>query len=83
MERNLHPVRNLEEAFDCYGRDNLVPITFLKQVRFYLQNCIQPVLVYPKEGDESKLTYWFLKAETQYIKKMWDATKPTKEVSNG
>lgn len=59
MERNLHPVKTLEDAFNCYGRDNLVPITFLKQVKFYLQNEVQPVLVYPKEGDETRLTYWF------------------------
>ena len=78
MERNLHPVTNLEEAFDCYGKENLVPITFLKQVKFYIQNCVQPILVYPKEGDDTKLTYWFLKAETQYVKRMWDATKPVR-----
>ena len=63
MERNLHPVTNIEEAFECYGKENLVPITFLKQVKFYIQ----------------KLTYWFLKAETQYVKRMWDATKPKKD----
>ena len=79
MERNLHPVKTLEDAFNCYGRDNLVPITFLKQVKFCLQNEVQPILVYPKEGDETRLTYWFLKAETQYVKKQWDATKPQKD----
>ena len=79
MERNLHRVKTLEDAFNCYGRDNLVPITFLKQVKFYLQSEVQPVLVYPKEGDETRLTYWFLKAETQYVKKQWDATKPQKD----
>ena len=50
MEKFLHPVTNLEEAFDCYGKDNLVPITFLKQVKYYIQHCVQPILVYPKEG---------------------------------
>ena len=78
MEKFLHPVTNLEEAFDCYGKENLVPITFLKQVKYYIQRNVQPILVYPKEGDETKLTYWFLKAETQYVKRMWDETKPTK-----
>lgn len=73
---NIRPVKTLEEAKECYGEENLIPITFIKQVIFYAKLGVQPVLCWAKENDANRITYWYLKSETQFAKRKWDETKP-------
>ena len=68
--------KSLEEAITCYGRENLIPIDNLKQAIFYVQNGCQPRFIWEKEGQEGRVTFWFLKTETSYIYRQWMRTKP-------
>lgn len=69
----------LEEAIDCYGRDNLVPIDFIKQQLFFAKCGVQPKFIWEKEGQKGKLTAWYLKCETTYAFEKWNETKPNKQ----
>lgn len=73
---NIRPVKTLDEAKECYGEENLIPITFIKQVIFYSKLGVQPVLCWAKEDDDNRIAYWYLKSETQFAKRKWDETKP-------
>ena len=67
---------SLEEAIDCYGRENLIPIDNLKQAIFYIKHGCQPRFVWEKEKCPNKITFWFLKNETAYIYQKWLDTYP-------
>ncbi len=71
-------LETLQDVFDCYGRDNLVPIDLLKQVIFYTSKGVQPVFTCESEKKERKgqLVCWFLKSETQYVYKKWKENRP-------
>lgn len=62
---------SLEEAFDCYGRENLIPIDNIKQLIFYAKHGCQPRFIWEKEGTDGKITGWYLKSETNYVYKKW------------
>lgn len=70
--------KTLEEAKDCYGEDNLVPIDLIKQIIFYTQRGIQPVYICESERDDrkGKLVAWFLNSETQWVYKKWLENRP-------
>lgn len=74
--------KTLEEAFDCYGRENLVPINLIKQQIFYARHGCQPKFIWCKEDEPTKLTCWYLKSETTYVYKKWQENKPLNK-SNG
>lgn len=67
---------NLEEAFECYGRDNLIPIDLIRQQIFYAKHGVQPKFIWEKEGAPGKLTCWYLKSETNYVHKKWVENRP-------
>lgn len=62
---------NLDEAIECYGRENLIPIDNLHQVIFYTRNGCQPKFIFENETKPGKLSAWFLKNETSYVYKKW------------
>lgn len=66
----------LEEAICCYGRDNLIPISQIKQICFFAKCGCQPKFVWEKEDGSGHLTCWYLKSETQYAKGKWAALRP-------
>ena len=68
----------LQDVFDCYGKENLVPIDFLKQVIFYTSKGIQPVFTCESEKSKRKgqLVCWFLKSETQWAYQKWKENRP-------
>lgn len=68
----------LDEAIDCYGRENLVAVDNLKQIIFYTQNGCQPRFVFENEMKPGKITAWFLKSETAYVYKKWMENNPKK-----
>lgn len=71
----------LEEAIDCYGRENLIPIDNIKQQIFYAKNGCQPKFIWEKEGTDGRITCWFLKNETNYVYKKWLNNRPLPKTS--
>lgn len=69
--------KSLEEAIECYGRENLIAIDNLKQIIFYTAKGVQPKFVYENEVKPGKISAWFLKSETDYIYRLWLANRPT------
>lgn len=69
---------SLEEAIDCYGRENLIPIDCLTQILFYVKHGCQPKFIWEKEGSPNKMTCWFLKSETKFVYKKWIDNNPKK-----
>ena len=69
----------LEEAIECYGRENLIPIDNIKQSIFYVKNGCQPRFVWEKENNTGKVTFWFLKNETAFIYHKWLETYSNKK----
>ena len=72
-------LETLQDAFDCYGKENLVPIDLLKQIIFYTSKGVQPVFTCESEKEERKgqLVCWFLKSETQWVYKKWKENRRT------
>ena len=62
---------SLEEAIECYGRENLIPIDNIKQLIFYAKHGCQPRFIWEKEGSNGKITGWDLKSETNFVYKKW------------
>lgn len=62
---------SLDEAVECYGKENLVAIDCLKQQIFYVTHGVQPKFVWEKEGSPGKITFWFLKSDTDWVYKKW------------
>lgn len=66
----------LQDAIDCYGRENLVAIDNLSQIIFYTKNGCQPKFVFENEVKPGRITAWFLKNETNYVYKQWMDNAP-------
>lgn len=63
---------SLEEVFEAFGEDGVIPITYMPQIIFYLSNYkIQPVWTIPSETNEGKLAFYFIKAETKKPYEAW------------
>jgi hypothetical protein len=69
-------IKTLDDCFECYGKDNLVPISYIRQQLFYVRLGIQPVFMWESEKKEGQIVAWFLKSETHFAKKRWDETRP-------
>lgn len=67
---------SLDEAIECYGRENLIAIDTLSQIIFYTSHGCQPKFVFENETKPGKITCWFLKNETHFIYKKWLENKP-------
>lgn len=67
---------SLEEAIDCYGRENLVAIDSLHQIIYYTAHGCQPKFVFENENKPGKITCWFLKQETSFVYKKWMESDP-------
>lgn len=66
----------LEEAVDCYGRENLVAIDNIRQIIFYTSHGCQPKFVFEHETKSGKISAWFLKSETSFVYKKWLNNRP-------
>jgi len=77
FEMNKIQFETLDEVFECYGRENLIPIDYLPQIIFYTKFGCQPKFVFENEKKEGRLTCWFLKNESNFIHKKWlNANQP-------
>ena len=71
---------SFEEVVEAFGEDNLVVITFMPQIIFYLSNFnIQPVWTTPSEVNDNKLAFYFIKAETKKPYEAWQKRRLEKE----
>lgn len=68
---------SLDEAIECYGRENLIAIDCIKQIIFYTHHGCQPKFIFENEVKPGKIAAWFLKVETNYVYKKWLASMPT------
>lgn len=71
--------KTLNEAIECYGRENLIAIDTLKQIIFYTQHGCQPKFIFENEVKPGKISAWFLKDETSYVFKKWLDSYPKQE----
>ena len=71
---------SFDEVVEAFGEDNLVVITFMPQIIFYLSNFnIQPVWTTPSEVNDNKLAFYFIKAETKKPYEAWQRRRSEKE----
>lgn len=69
--------RSLDEAIECYGRENLIAIDNIKQILFYTSHGCQPKFVFENETKPGKISAWFLKSESNYVYQRWmDNARP-------
>lgn len=71
---------SFDEVVEAFGEDNLVAITFMPQIIFYLSNYnIQPVWTIPSDTNEGKVAFYFIKAETKKPYEAWQKRRLEKE----
>ena len=73
---------SLNEAIDCYGRENLIAIDNIKQIIFYTSYGRQPKFIYENEVKPGRISAWFLKDETNWVYKKWLNNKPNQSGDN-
>ena len=69
--------KSLDEAIECYGRENLIAIDCIKQIIFYIKHGCQPRFVWENEGKPRRITAWFLKDITYYVYRKWMNNRPS------
>lgn len=67
----------LNDAIECYGRENLIAIDCIKQIIFYTKHGCQPRFIFENETKPGRITAWFLKNETSYVYKKWLDSVPS------
>ena len=70
---------SLEEALECYGQNNLIPISNLHQIIFYTQHGCQPKFVFESDRKPGQIVCYFLRAESEWIYKRWLEEHPKKK----
>lgn len=75
--------KTLDDAVACYGKENLIPITNIKQICAYSRCGCQPKFVWEKEDGSGHLTCWYLKVETLYAQAKWAANRPQHKTEKG
>ena len=71
---------SFDEVVEAFGEDNLIAITFMPQIIFYLSNYnIQPVWTIPSDTNEGKVAFYFIKAETKKPYESWQKRRLEKE----
>lgn len=71
---------SFDEVVEAFGENNLVAITFMPQIIFYLSNYnIQPVWTIPSDTNKGKVAFYFIKAETKKPYEAWQKRRLEKE----
>lgn len=56
---------DLQDVYDCYGEENIIPITNLRQIIFYTSRFkVQPKWVDQSDRNEGHIVCYFHKGET-------------------
>ncbi len=67
----------LQEKIDEFGRENLIPIDFIKQ-QLFLCKARLSTCFYLGKGKSKRENYMLVfKKDTKFAKSEWDKTKPT------
>ena len=66
----------IEEAKECYGEGNLIPISQIKQILFYAKCGCQPKFIWESEKELGKIVGWYLRVETSFANKKWADNRP-------
>lgn len=69
---------SIEEVYECYGKDNIVPITNLRQVIFYTSKkySVQPKWIEESTKTEGHMCFYFHKGETAKCYTAWMENRP-------
>lgn len=71
---------SLDEVYEAFGKDGVIPITFMPQIIFYLSNYnIQPVWTTPSETNKGQVAFYFIKAETKKPYEAWQKRKEERD----
>ena len=67
---------SLQEVYDCYGEENIIPITNLKQIIFYTSKfSVQPKWIDKSKYNEDRIVCYFHKGETIKAYSEWMTRK--------
>lgn len=70
---------SFEEVHECYGKENLVPITNLQQIIFYVTAFgLQPKWVDESERNKGHIVCYYDKRESNIAFRKWMENKPNK-----
>lgn len=72
---------SLDEAFDCYGKDNLIPISNLQQMIFYAKHGCQPKFIFENELKPGRITCWYFKNESEFVYNKWLKEHPKQNLA--
>lgn len=65
--------------YDCYGEDNIIPITCLAQVIFYASKFkVQPKFIYESVKNKGHVVFYYHKGETKLPYEDWMKNKENK-----
>ena len=68
---------SLDEVYECYGKENIVPITQLPQIIFYTSKWrVQPKRIEESEKNHGHLCCFFHKGETKKCYEEWMRNRP-------
>lgn len=67
----------LDEVNKCYGKENMVAISCLKQIIFYTSHGCQPKFINENENKPGKIVAWFFRPETNYVYRKWMDNRDT------
>lgn len=71
---------SLDEAYEAFGENGLIPITAMQQIIFYISRyAIQPVWICPSTTYDGKMAYYFITAETKKPYEEWMKYKSEKQ----
>ena len=70
---------SLDEAIDCYGKNNLIAVSNLQQLIFYTKHGCQPKFVFENEIKPGRITAWFLRNETEWVYQHWLKEHPKRK----
>lgn len=73
--KGVKPIKifsSLQEVFDCYGEENIIPITNLAQIIFYTSKWkVQPKYTCESDRNPGHIVCYFHKGETKKPYEEW------------
>ena len=80
--KGVKPIKiftNLQDVYDCYGEENIIPITNIAQIIFYASKYrCQPKWVDESEKNKGHIVCYYHKGETKIPYETWMKNKPVK-----
>ena len=75
---------SLNEVYECYGENNIIPVTNLQQIIFYTSKFnIQPKWITESERNQGHIVCYFHKGETKKPYELWIKNRPQKNKNEG